>query len=177
MIVYNFTKTFFIACLIVSFMQGCKESNNSSNNKEKKHLKANFFDLTISKVPLRVEFAALPEEREKGLMFRDFIGEKEGMLFIFKKGSKQRFWMKNTRIPLDIGYISTSGVLLEIHKAKPYDLLGVPSRSGDIKFVLELNEGAYKKLGIGIGTRILLEDISRIVRQRGLNPDDYNLPR
>ena len=58
--------------------------------------------------------------------------------------------MKNTRIPLDIGYISTSGVLLEIHSAKPYDLSGVPSRSQDIKFVLELN-GGYKDLGIKIG--------------------------
>ena len=54
-------------------------------------------------------------------MFRKSLKENEGMLFDFKEGSGQRFWMKNTRIPLDIGYLSTSGVLLEVHKAKPYD--------------------------------------------------------
>ena len=119
--------------------------------------------------------AALPEERAKGLMFRDSMGLNEGMIFIFAEGTSQRFWMKNTRIPLDIGYISTTGVLLEIHKAKPLDISGVPSRSNDIKFVLELNAGAYKKLGIPIGTRISLEDVSKLLNGCGLNPKDYNL--
>ena len=65
--------------------------------------------------------------------------------FLFsKKVVDNGFWMKNTRIPLDIGYLSTSGVLLEVHKAKPYDLSSVPSRSHDIKFVLELNAGGYR---------------------------------
>jgi uncharacterized membrane protein (UPF0127 family) len=83
--------------------------------------------------------------------------------------------MKNTRIPLDIGYLSSSGVLLEIHKAKPHDTSGVPSRSNDIKFVLELNEGAYKKLGISIGSKVSLKRVSEIIDDRGLNPSDYNL--
>ena len=75
-----------------------------------------FFDLNFSGISLKVELAALPEEREKGLMFRNSIADNEGMLFVFKEGTGQRFWMKNTRIPLDIGYLSTSGVLLEVHK-------------------------------------------------------------
>jgi len=76
---------------------------------------------------------------------------------------------------LDIGYLSTSGVLLEVHKAKPYDLSGVPSRSHDIKFVLELNEGGYKRLGIKIGSRISLKVISELLIQRGIDPLMYNL--
>ena len=108
-------------------------------------------------------------------MFRDSMGLIEGMIFIFAEGTSQRFCMKNTRIPLDIGYISTTGILLEIHKAKPLDISGVPSRSNDIKFVLELNAGAYKKLGIPIGTRISLEDVSKLLVGCGLNPKDYNL--
>jgi uncharacterized membrane protein (UPF0127 family) len=97
------------------------------------------------------------------------------MLFVFEKGAPQRFWMKNTRIPLDIGYLSSSGVLLEIHKAKPFDTSGVPSRSNDIKFVLELNADAYVKLGISIGSRISLQRVFEIIEDRGLNPSDYNL--
>lgn len=156
-------------------MQGCKESDHSTISETGDHVRTEFFDLNISNVPLRVEIAALPEERARGFMFREFIGDDEGMLFVFKEGSAQRFWMKNTRIPLDIGYISTSGVLLEVHKAKPYDLSGVPSRSTDIKFVLELNAGAYKEKGITIGARIPLDDVSKMLKHRGLNPEEFNL--
>lgn len=157
-------------------MQGCKKSEHSTISETGDHVRTEFFDLNISYVPLSVEIAALPEERARGFMFREFIGDNEGMLFVFKEGSAQRFWMKNTRIPLDIGYISTSGELLEVHKAKPFDLSGVPSRSKDIKFVLELNAGAYKKLGITIGARIPLDDVSKILKHRGLNPEEFNLP-
>ena len=109
-------------------------------------------------------------------MFRESMDEEEGMFFVFESGSSQRFWMKNTRIPLDIGYISSDGVLIEIHKGKPYDLSGVPSHSNDIKFVLELNAGAYKKLGVRLGDRVSLVEVSNMLKSRQLNPTDYNLP-
>ena len=108
-------------------------------------------------------------------MFRESMALNKGMLFVFEKGTSQRFWMKNTRIPLDIGYLSSSGVLIEIHKAKPFDKFGVPSRSNNIKFVLELNADAYRKLGISIGSRISLKRVFEIIEYRGLNPSDYNL--
>ena len=161
-------------CLIV-FYPGCKETEGNREFEKTERSENRFFNFEIGGVPLRVEVAALPEERAKGLMFRDSMGLNEGMIFIFAEGTSQRFWMKNTRIPLDIGYISTTGILLEIHKAKPLDISGVPSRSNDIKFVLELNAGAYKKLGIPIGTRISLEDVSKLLVGCGLNPKDYNL--
>ena len=65
---------------------------------------------------------------------------------------------------------------LEIHKAKPYDTSGVPSKSSDIKFVLELNMGGYKNLGIPIGSRIDLGKISELIELRNLNPNDFNIP-
>ena len=61
------------------------------------------------------------------------------MLFVFEKPGPQRFWMKNTRIPLDIGYFSSNGKLLEIHAAKPYDLSGEPLvRKSSIRFGTQL---------------------------------------
>ena len=175
MIVYNLTRTSLVALLLLNFILGCKENSQSIKGEKIPQNKSELYDLNFSGVSLKVEVAALPEERELGLMFRNSLKENEGMLFVFKEGSGQRFWMKNTRIPLDIGYLSTSGVLLEVHKAKPYDLSGVPSRSHDIKFVLELNEGGYKKLGIKIGSRISLKVISNLLIQRGLDPLIYNL--
>jgi uncharacterized membrane protein (UPF0127 family) len=174
-IVYNLTRTYLVVLLLLNFILGCKENSQSIKGEKIPQNKSELYDLNFSGVSLKVEVAALPEERELGLMFRKSLKENEGMLFVFKEGSGQRFWMKNTRIPLDIGYLSTSGVLLEVHKAKPYDLSGVPSRSQDIKFVLELNAGGYKKLGIKIGSRISLKVISELLIQRGIDPLMYNL--
>lgn len=157
------------------FYSSCKEKEDFTKLDTTKESKNLFFDFKIGGVPIKVEAAVLPEERSKGLMFRQSMALNEGMLFVFEKGTSQRFWMKNTRIPLDIGYLSSSGVLLEIHKAKPFDTSGVPSRSNDIKFVLELNADAYVKLGISIGSRISLQRVFEIIEDRGLNPSDYNL--
>ena len=176
MIVYNLTRTSLVALVLLNFILGCKENSQSIKDEKIPQNKSELYDLNFSGVSLKVEVAALPEERELGLMFRNSLKENEGMLFVFKEGSGQRFWMKNTRIPLDIGYLSTSGVLLEVHKAKPYDLSGVPSRSHNIKFVLELNAGAYKKLGIRLGDRVSLVQVSNMLKCRQLNPTDYNLP-
>ena len=165
-----------LLCLILCFTQGCKKAEDNSSEGLVNHHKAKPFEFKIGKVIIKTELAVLPKERERGLMFRESMDEDEGMFFVFESGSSQRFWMKNTRIPLDIGYISSDGVLIEIHKGKPYDLSGVPSHSNDIKFVLELNAGAYKKLGIRLGDRVSLVEVSNMLKSRQLNPTDYNLP-
>ena len=165
-----------LLCLILCFTQGCKKAEDNSSEGLANHHKSKSFEFKIGKVIIKTELAVLPKERERGLMFRESMDEEEGMFFVFESGSSQRFWMKNTRIPLDIGYISSDGVLIEIHKGKPYDLSGVPSHSNDIKFVLELNAGAYKKLGIRLGDRVSLVEVSNMLKSRELNPTDYNLP-
>ena len=102
------------------FLTGCNEVEQSITEQtykaQTKHL------ISIGKVNLSLELAILEKERTQGLMFRETLTVGEGMLFVFKKPQRQRFWMKNTRIPLDIGYFSTDGYLKEIHSAKPYDL-------------------------------------------------------
>ena len=171
----KFIKANVIFFCLAFFYQSCKEKEDFTKLASIKENKNLFFDFKIGDVPIKVETAVLPEERSRGLMFRESIALNGGMLFVFEKGTSQRFWMKNTRIPLDIGYLSPSGVLLEIHKAKPFDTSGVPSKSNDIKFVLELNADAYRKLGISIGSRISLKRVFEIIEYRGLNPSDYNL--
>ena len=153
----EFIKKFTSSLLDNFYYARLQKRSYSEKNGPNHILQGQTYDLKLAETLLKVELAANPKDRERGLMFRKSIGPKEGMLFVFKNGTKQRFWMKNTRIPLDIGYFSSNGSLSEIHKAKPYDLSGVPSRSRDIKFVLELNAGAYKKLGIRIGSRLDLK--------------------
>jgi uncharacterized membrane protein (UPF0127 family) len=143
-----------------------KEEKNSPKKNE-------YFTLHIGKIPIQAELAILPKEREKGLMYRDELKPGTGMLFIFKSATPQKFWMKNTRIPLDIGYFSSDGVLKEIHAAKPFDLSGVPSRSKEIQFVLELNLNGFRDQGLKIGSRLNLDDIRNVISKRGLDPKDY----
>jgi hypothetical protein len=100
-------KNFILTCSVIFFTQGCKQDAINEKLTASDSTEKLYFDLTVGKVPLKVEVAALPKEREKGLMFRDSMGDHEGMLFIFREGTKQRFWMKNTRIPLDNGYFSS----------------------------------------------------------------------
>ena len=63
-------------------------------------------------VTYKVEIVTSPEEQEKGLMFRDKLKIKEGMLFIFDSPKKASFWMKNTLISLDLIYIKNNGLII-----------------------------------------------------------------
>ena len=98
----------------------------------------------LVKFLLRLEPARTPSERELGLMHHESLNKKEGMLFIFETPQLQRFWMKNTRIPLDIGYFSADGYLKEIHHGRPFDLTGMPSRSDSLQFVVELGAMSFE---------------------------------
>ena len=165
-----------LLCLILCFTQGCKKAEDNSSEGLANHHKSKSFEFKIGKAIIKTELAVLPKERERGLMFRESMDEQEGMFFVFESGSSQRFWMKNTRIPLDIGYFSSNGKLLEIHAAKPYDLSGEPSRSKKVQFVLELNLNGFRTMGIRIGDRLDLEAVSKALRERQLDPKEYGLP-
>jgi uncharacterized membrane protein (UPF0127 family) len=56
-------------------------------------------------VKIDVEIAENDAERNKGLMYRPYIPDSAGMLFIFPEPKELGFWMKNTQIPLDIIYV------------------------------------------------------------------------
>ena len=85
--------------------------------------------------------------------------------------------MKNTRIPLDIGYFGTDGRLKEVHRGQPFDLSGMPSKSQSLQFVIELNAGEYQRLGIGIGDCIDLDKLSEAISLVGISPQLYGLPK
>ncbi len=108
-------------------------------------------------------------------MHRDHLGNKEGMLFVFEQPQPMRFWMKNTRIPLDIGYFSPDGRLKEVHNGQPFDLSGMPSSSNSLQFVIELNAGEYKKLGIRMSDKIDLSALAIAITKSGQDPSRYGL--
>ena len=106
---------------------------------------------------LKVEIADTPEERAKGLMFRDVMPENHGMLFKFGDPRVLSFWMKNTYIPLDIIFIASNGSIKKIHKMATPKSLEKISSEVPVLSVLEINGGLSKKLGIKKGDRIILD--------------------
>lgn len=105
-------------------------------------------------VELKVEVAATDRQRQMGLMFREHLGENEGMFFVFESERRNSFWMRNTLIPLDMIFISADFVVVGVvENAEPLtdDPRGVPALS---QYVLEVNAGYAKKHGVGPGTKV-----------------------
>lgn len=68
------------------------------------------------KLNIYAEIADSDPERGRGLMWRDFLEPNRGMLFVFVSENKQSFWTKNTKIPLDIIFISGEQKIVDIKK-------------------------------------------------------------
>lgn len=106
-----------------------------------------------------IEIAETPNERARGLMDRSKLDENKGMIFIFgdDEVKKHTFYMKNTRIPLDIMYFSKDSVLINIARnAQPgedSEMGGgtVAAAAADSKFVVEINGGLADTWGIKEG--------------------------
>jgi len=97
------------------------------------------------------------EQRRRGLMFVRDMPERTGMLFVYDQDDVHSMWMKNTYIPLDIVFAFSDGsVSSVIHDAVP---LTLTSRSSGVavRYVLELNGGTARQLGIGSGSRLVRE--------------------
>ncbi|ATD66282.1 ACR family protein [Luteimonas chenhongjianii] len=107
-----------------------------------------------------VEIAATDEARARGLMFRDRLDEGHGMLFIHDTEAPQAYWMKNTRIPLDILYFDDARKLVSQQRDVP------PCSGGDrcppypskapARYVLELNAGEASRIGLVDGETLIL---------------------
>ncbi len=129
-----------------------------------------FFSIKIGDQTVKMQIAALPAEQERGLMFRQALGRDEGMLFVFTRAQPMAFWMRNTLVPLDIGYIGTDGVLREIYPMYPRDERSVSSHARDLQFALEVNQGWFKEHGVKPGAQLDLKAVRDALKARGLDP-------
>jgi uncharacterized protein len=105
-----------------------------------------------------VEIADDDAERARGLMFRDSLERGRGMLFLHEAEQPLAYWMKNTRIPLDILYFDSNRKLVSQQRDVPPCTAGdrcppYPSRA-PARYVLELNAGEAARLGVRDGIQL-----------------------
>jgi uncharacterized membrane protein (UPF0127 family) len=100
---------------------------------------------------IEVEIAENEAERNKGLLFRSYLPDSVGMLFIFEQPDNHSFWMKNTSIPLDIIYVGPDKKIISIaENTQPYSEESIPSY-GLVQYVVEVNAGFTKQNNIQSG--------------------------
>jgi uncharacterized protein len=102
----------------------------------------------------QIEIADNDATRERGLMDRRYMAADHGMLFEFERDEPESFWMKNTYIPLDMIFISPTGVVTHIAaNAEPLSERVIPS-GGPCLAVLELNGGTAASIGLKVGDKV-----------------------
>lgn len=113
--------------------------------------------VTLGGKTLEVEYADNWDLRAQGLQNRKKLCADCGMLFNFGESRKVSMWMKNTYIPLDVAFITTSGKITDIKAMQPLNLTSVPS-SARVRYALEMNQGWFKQHEIKVGDTILIKN-------------------
>jgi len=101
--------------------------------------------------PFTVTVADDDQERARGLMDVAEMPTMSGMLFVYDAPQHAMFWMRNTLIGLDMVFAGPDGTILAIHEnAVPMDETVIDGGQG-VQFVLEVNAGLTRRLGIKTG--------------------------
>lgn len=128
------------------------------------------FAIRVGDRTVQMQLAVEAGEMQRGLMFRTSMGAEEGMLFVYATPQQMSFWMRNTQIPLDIGFFDASGELKEIYPLYPLDERSVTSRGRTMLYALEMNQGWFKAAGIKPGAKLDLAALREGLKARGVTP-------
>ena len=115
-------------------------------------------------LPLNIEVPKTQTDFYLGLMFRESLDYDSGMLFVFEDVGIKSFHMKNTRIPLDIAFITEEGKIESIKELEPFSLLPVYSNS-EVLYALEVNRGWFTENNIKVGQNIFV-DTKKVIKEQ-----------
>lgn len=133
------------------------------------------FAIPIATRTANLELALTISQRQAGLQRRLELEKDSGMAFVFEVPQKASFWMRNTTIPLDIGYFTGDGILREVHQMYPNVEVPVQSFRDDIVIAVEMNQGWFQKNGIRPGDPLDLNRLMEGIEASGEDPADYPL--
>jgi uncharacterized protein len=116
-------------------------------------------NIYVGKMKLFVEVAQTPEQQERGLMYRQKLSEGKGMLFVFKEEQPRVFWMKNTFVPLSIGFFNAKKNLIDIQDMEPVKSemdtkVSTYTSAGPAKYALEVPVGWFARHDVTLGSKL-----------------------
>lgn len=106
-----------------------------------------------------VEVADTDTARRQGLMDRERLEPGHGMLFVYQEPEILRFWMMNTRMPLDILFFDDHVRLVDINANVPPCVAEPCARYySHVKamYALELPAGTAAQLGAVNGDKLII---------------------
>ena len=118
--------------------------------------------LMIGDAIVTVEIADTLFSQNRGLMGRTELPSDHGMLFVYDKPDILSFWMRNTLIPLSIGFFDEDKTLIKIDDMTPPLSKSCPLRlyksPAPAQYALEVPKGWFKDHKIAPGMKFTLLD-------------------
>lgn len=105
------------------------------------------------------------DQRSRGLMGVTDVGTSDGtadgMAFVYPEPHTGSFWMKNTLLPLSIGFFSESGAYLSSFDMEPCTADPCPNypTAPEFKVAIEVPQGNLTSLSIAPGSTLALSDL------------------
>ena len=106
------------------------------------------------------ELADTTPKRAQGLMFREHLPNDRGMLFVFNEPGQWTFWMKNTKVSLDILWLGADKRIVDAAENVPgcaQDPCLQYTSNKDALYVLEIPGGSMKRQKLAKGMRLEFE--------------------
>ncbi len=147
------TRSFILLPLLLALVAGCSDATDPNAPKPQSGLPT--MQTKLGSHTFTLEVADNDHAHEIGLMYRDSMPDDHGMIFIFPDEQVRQFYMKNTRIPLDIAFLDAGGTVVSIKTMQPLDL-SITSSDFPAMYAIEMNAGAANAVGLKVGDRILL---------------------
>lgn len=118
----------------------------------------------VGRATIDAELAFTPGARSLGLGGRDELEHDAGMLFVLPAEGRETFWMKRMRFPLDFVWISGDRHVIQLTEDVAPPEAGtedapLPLYQPDapVRYVLEINAGMARELGVSIGDEVTFE--------------------
>jgi uncharacterized membrane protein (UPF0127 family) len=100
-----------------------------------------------------LQVARTSESQARGLMGQTSLPQDGGMAFMFDEQTRAAFWMKDTLIPLSILFWQGDGRIIDILDMQPCRADPCPVYRASAPYVgaIEMNRGAFERLGVEVG--------------------------
>jgi uncharacterized protein len=131
--------------------------SNASAEPEKTNMPLDNLRITThagQTIDLQVSFAISPEQQQRGLMYVEEMPANYGMVFLMQPPRQAHFWMRNTRLPLDMIFIAPGGRIARIVTRYDTNSDAVTSSQGLVSAVLEIAADGARQLGIQTGDQV-----------------------